>query len=315
MERVLGEETRIIKMNPKISSGLLNSVPLNNMAYENHDDVVAIDAGTGFVKCVSAHMRASFPSIYGTRKMTRWEDPREGTVEAVGYEAVKMSTYPDTVLVRAVLEGRIVEEKAFVALIREAVRKLGCERDLGLLLVVMGLPYGAAQQKQYLEKLVERSLKPRRVLVIPQSIGTLLSEDARTGMVLSIGQGTTELVLFEDLKPISGTSIPQACDYLYEDLAYLEHEKNTADKKRVDALTTILANKLAVFKTKLNKEYDIYVSGGGALVEGLCESLQSKVQESLRIAKDLAYSNATGLYKLGRMISSTEGQQGTHHQR
>ncbi|MGH7748793.1 MAG: hypothetical protein ACREQ5_29130, partial [Candidatus Dormibacteria bacterium] len=82
------------------------------MAYENHDDIVAIDAGTGFVKCVSAHMRVSFPSIYGTRRLTRWEDPKEGTVEAVGYEAVKMSTYPDTVLVRAVLEGRIAEEKA-----------------------------------------------------------------------------------------------------------------------------------------------------------------------------------------------------------
>lgn len=285
------------------------------MAYENHDDIISIDAGTGFVKCVSSHMRVCFPSVFGTRRMTRWEDPKEGTVEAVGYEAVKMSVYPDTVLVRAVLEGKIAEEKAFVAIIREAVRKLGCERDLGSLLVVMGLPYGAAQQKQYLEKLVERSLKPRRVLVIPQSIGTLLSEDARTGMVLSIGQGTTELVLFEDLKPISGTSIPQACDYLYEDLAYLEHEKNTVDKKRVDALTTILANKLAVFQTNLNKEYDIYVSGGGALVEGLCESLQAKIPDILRMVKDPLYSNATGLYNLGRMISNTEGQQGIHQPR
>lgn len=289
------------------------------MVYENHDDIVAMDAGTGFVKCVSAHMRVCFPSVFGTRRMTRWEDPKEGTVEAVGYEAVQMSAYPDTVLVRAVLEGRIAEEKAFVALIREAVRKLGCERDLESLLVVMGLPYGAAQQKQYLEKLVERSLKPRQVLVIPQSIGTLLSEDTRTGIVLSIGQGTTELVLFEDLKPISGTSIPQACDYLYEDLAYLEHEKNSADKKRVDALTTILANKLAVFQTNLTKEYDIYMSGGGALVEGLCESLQGKVQDSLRIVKDPVYSNATGLYKLGKMVSlsksSTVCQQGIHHPR
>ncbi|MDE1767264.1 MAG: rod shape-determining protein, partial [Thaumarchaeota archaeon] len=222
------------------------------MAYENHDDVIAIDAGTGFVKCISAHMRICFPSVFATRRLTRWEDPKEGMVEAVGYDAVRMSIYPDAVLVRAVLEGRIAEEKAFAAIIREAIRKLGCEQDLGSLVVVMGLPYGAAQQKQYLEKLVERNLKPRQVLVIPQSIGTLLSEDARTGIVLSIGQGTTELVLFEDLKPISGTSILQACDYLYEDLAYLEHEKNTADKKKVDALTTILANKLAVFKTRLN---------------------------------------------------------------
>jgi len=285
------------------------------MAYEIKNNIIAIDAGTGFVKCVSAHLRKSFPSICGTRRLTRWEDPKEGTVDAVGYEAVRMSIYPDTVLVRAVLEGKVAQEKAFVSIIREAVRELGYERDLRSLLVVMGLPYGAALQKQYLERLVERNLRPRKVLVIPQSIGTLLSEDARTGIVLSIGHGTTELVLFENLKPITGISIPQACDYLCDgdDLAYLEYEKNIIDKKRIDALTSLLANKLASFKTRLNKEYDIYVSGGGALVPGLCESLQGKVPDSIRIVKDPVYSNATGLYKLGQMVSSTGVQQVTHH--
>jgi actin-like ATPase involved in cell morphogenesis len=273
------------------------------MACENHDYVIAIDAGTGFVKCVSSHMRVSFPSIYATRRMTRWEDPKAGTVEAVGYDAVKMSAYTDAVLVRAVLEGRIAEEKAFVAIIREAIRKLGCEKDLGSLVVVMGLPYGAAQQKQHLEKIVERSLRPQRVHVIPQSIGTLLSEDARTGIVLSIGQGTTELVLFEELRPIVGISIPQACDYLYEDLDYLESEKNIADQKKIDSLTTILANKLAVFKTKLIREYDVYISGGGVLVDGLYDSLKSKVPDNLKMVKDPVYSNALGLYKLGKIIS------------
>jgi actin-like ATPase involved in cell morphogenesis len=285
------------------------------MACEINNNVIAIDAGTGFVKCVSSHLRRSFPSIYASRRLTRWEDPKEGILEAVGYEAKKMSIYPDTILVRAVLEGKIAEEKAFVSIIREAVRELGCERDIGTLLVVMGLPYGAALQKQQLEKLVERSLRPSKVLVIPQSIGTLLSEDARTGMVLSIGQGTTELVLFENLKPVTGVSIPQACDYLYDsdDLVYIEYEKNIIDKKKIDALTSILANKLASFKTRLNKEYDIYVSGGGALVPGLCESLQAKISDSLRIVKDPVYSNATGLYKLGQMLSSTGVQQVTHH--
>jgi len=285
------------------------------MAYEVKNNVIAIDAGTGFVKCVSSHLRRSFPSIYASRRLTKWEDPKEGIVEAVGYEARKMSSYPDAVLVRAVLEGKMAEEKAFVSIIMEATKQLGCERDTNSLFVVMGLPYGAALQKQQLEKLVERSLKPRKILVIPQSIGTLLSEDARTGIVLSIGQGTTELVLFEILKPVTGISIPQACDYLYDvdELAYIEYEKNNIDKKRIDALTSILANKLASFKTRLNKQYDIYVSGGGALVPGLCESLQGKIPDSIRIVKDPVYSNATGLYKLGQMVSSTGVQQVTHH--
>ena len=285
------------------------------MACETNNNIIAIDAGTGFVKCISSHLRRSFPSIYASRRLTKWEDPKESTVEAVGYEAKKMSIYPDTILVRAVLEGKIAEEKAFVAIIREAVRELGCERDIGSLLIMMGLPYGAALQKQQLEKLVERSLRPRKVLVIPQSIGTLLSEDARTGIVLSIGQGTTELVLFENLKPVTGISIPQACDYLYDgdEFAYIEYEKNIIDKKKIDALTSLLANKMASFKTRLNKEYDIHVSGGGALVPGLCESLQAKIPDSIRIVKDPVYSNATGLYKLGQIVSSTGVQQETHH--
>ncbi|NHI02323.1 hypothetical protein DYY67_2005 [Candidatus Nitrosotalea sp. TS] len=285
------------------------------MVYETNNGVIAIDAGTGFVKCVSAHMRASFPSICGIRRLNSWESSKERTAESVGYEAAKMAIYPDAVLVRAVLEGRMVQEKAFVAVIKQAVRELGCERELGSLLIVMGLPYGASLQKGHLEKIIERSLKPRKVLVIPQSIGTLLSEDARTGIVLSIGQGTTELVLFEDLKPVAGVSIPQACDYLYDgELDYIEHEKNKIDKKRIDALAAILANRLAVFKTRLDRQYEIYVSGGGALIAGLYESLQQKVPDRLRIAKDPVFSNAAGLYKLGQLISSpsssTEGQQG-----
>ena len=282
------------------------------MAWNNHDNVIAIDAGTGFVKCVSAHMRVLFPSIYGTRKLTRWEDPKEGIVEAVGYDAVKMSIYPDTVLVRAVLEGKVADEKAYGAIIKEAARKLGCEHDLGSILVMAGLPYGAATQKQTLEKLVQRTLRPARVLVIPQSIGTLLAEDAKTGLVMSIGQGTTELVLFEDLKYVEGISIPQACDYLYDGLDYLEHENKTAEKRRQDNQATILANELAVFKTRLLREYVLYVSGGGVLVPGFCEALQKKIS-CFKVAKDPVYSNAQGLYKLGTMISSTQGLQERSH--
>ncbi|MDE1816788.1 MAG: hypothetical protein KGI11_09560 [Thaumarchaeota archaeon] len=138
-------------------------------------------------------------------------------------------------------------------------------------------------------------LKPRQVLVIPQSIGTLLSEDARTGIVLSIGRGTTELVLFEDL-------------------AYLEHEKNIADRKKIDALTTILANKLAVFKTELNMEYDVYVSGGGALVNGLYQSLQAKIHDNLKIVKEIpciqTRKDSTSLARWYRDITITPSTEG-----
>ncbi len=280
------------------------------MACENHDDVIAIDAGTGFVKCVCSHMRAIFPSVYATRRMTRWEDPKEGIVEAVGYEAVKMRVYPDALVVRAVLEGRAAEERAFVAIIGEAVRQLGCIDRIGSATVVMGLPYGAAEHKQALEKIVERSLKPSRVLVIPQSIGTLLSEDARTGLVVSIGQGTTELMVFEDLKPVTGLSMPQACDYLYDGLEYLEYEQIKPEKRRLDNFAALLANHLAEFESKLAHPYEVYLSGGGVLIDGTCKLLEARIRRTLHVAKDPVYSNALGLYKLGCTISSNGGPKG-----
>ena len=85
-------------------------------------------------------------------------------------------------------------------------------------------------------------------------------------------------------------------------LSTLNMKKISLTKKKIDALTSILANKLASFKTRLNKQYEIYVSGGGVLVRtGLCESLQGKISDSLRIVKDPVYSNAIGLYKLGQI--------------
>lgn len=296
-----------------IANALLNSVPSDTMAYENHDDVIAIDAGTGFVKCVSAHMRASFPSVFGTRRMSRWEDPKEGTVEAVGYEAFKMRAYPDAVLVRAVLEGRVADEHAFAVIIREVAPRLGCKDILGSSTVIMGLPYGAAAQKRELERLVQRTLKPSRALVIPQAVGTLVAEGARTGIVVSIGQGTTEIVLFEELRYVSGVSVAQACDYLYDGYAYLEHDTNRPEKRRLDNLAAIISNELAVFKTNLVRDYTVYLSGGGVLVEGLCPALQERIGGTLKVASDPVYSNAQGLYKLGQMISSTEGRQEISH--
>ncbi len=280
------------------------------MSIQNQDETVAIDAGTGFVKCVCSHMRATFPSVYATRRMSRWEDPKEGIVEAVGYEAVRMRVYPDAVVVRAVLEGRVAEERAFVAIIREAARQLGCSDQIGSATVVMGLPYGAAEHKQALEKIVERNLKPSRVIAIPQSIGTLLSEDARTGLVISIGQGTTELMAFDDLKPVTGLSMPQACDYLYDGLEYLEYERRKPEKRRLDNFVALLANHLAEFESKLAHPYEVYLSGGGALIEGLCKQLETKIQRTLHMAKDPVYSNALGLYKLGTVVSSSEGPKG-----
>jgi actin-like ATPase involved in cell morphogenesis len=280
------------------------------MACENHDDVIAIDAGTGFVKCVCSHMRATFPSVYATRRMTRWEDPKEGIVEAVGYEAVRMRVYPDALVVRAVLEGRAAEERAFVAIIREAARRLGCIDRIGGATIVMGLPYEAAEHKQALEKIVERSLKPSRVLVIPQSIGTLLSEDARTGLVVSIGQGTTELMVFEDLKPVTGLSMSQACDYLYDGLEYLEYEQIKPEKRRLDNFAALLANHLAEFESKLAHPYEVYLSGGGVLIDDICKLLEARIRRTLHVAKDPVYSNALGLYKLGCTISSSGGPKG-----
>jgi actin-related protein len=268
---------------------------------------IGLDMGTGFVKIVSDGKSLVIPSLYAYRDPGAWEKTDQRII-ALGEEAKNLQKYPDAVVLRPVQEGRPVDMKSFEALVTYSVKKIlePCDpvANMSETRMVIGLPYSAKDDRQRVAKLVQSAINPKMVLVVPQAIGTLIDQDRQRGIVLSIGQGTSELVAFEDSSPVDGQSIPQASDFItgqFGEFAHLDFEvysKNTAAvAKGVEKLSDILANRTLGFRSRLGSDYDIIVSGGGIKIPGMQEALARKIKKFV-VPDDPVLSNAKGLHKL-----------------
>ena len=274
--------------------------------------IISLDIGTGFVKACSIHNRVRFPSLYAYRDTDPWENGKKnGTIiEGSGYDAVNIAKHPSAVILRPVREGIPSNKTAFMAVVKQAIKNLEISNDDILeTSIIIGLPYHAAKDATKFPIFVKKITNCMDVIVVPQTIGTLMASERKDGIVLAIGQGTTEIVAFDNLKPILGRSIPQACDYVYQGVNDLEHlNSNKPNPKRVEMLADIISESLASFKTNLsaNNIYDIIVSGGGLLVPGLHNQLKRKIADSLHTVKDPIFSNAVGMleYAKSAMIPS-----------
>jgi len=279
---------------------------------------IGLDVGTAFVKCISGSARVIFPSLYAYRTLERWESGR-GIVVSVGEYALKMLEYPSAVVIRPVIEGRPVHHQGFLALVKEAVHRVCSSRrmvdairgdyDLSDARIVVGLPYSAGSDRTALTSLIHKALKPRSSLAVPQAAGTLVSANKRSATVMSIGQGTTEIVAFEDMKPVSGVSLMQASDYITSELgefSYLDpsivNEHMGEVERRAKMLADILSNRLASFMSSLNPTQEcsklLLVSGGGLLIPGVKGSLAERVKMQVEFAEDPVMANAIGLHIL-----------------
>lgn len=277
---------------------------------------IGLDIGTAFVKCVSDNSRIIFPSLYAYRTRERWESGNKTTI-GVGEEALKISAYPNAVVIRPVIEGRPVHQEAFEALVKEAVSRI-CRAKIGAIVekyyaenakIAIGLPYNAASEKESLRKIIIKTLKPDRCIVVPQVVGTLEYVKRRSGIVMSIGQGTTEIVAFEDMKPVSGISLMQACDFItsqFGEFSYLDtsfmnqHAKEI--EKRSELLAEILSNRFASFISSLNPMHEcskrLILSGGGLLMPRLKAALLERIGMDVQVTEDPVMSNAIGLHML-----------------
>ena len=275
---------------------------------------IGLDVGTGFVKCVSDYGNVIFPSLFAYRDTGKWEES-QGRIEAVGKKAREFSKYPDTVIIRPVSEGRPIDDRGFGALVTEAVSRV-CriqlqqnnldgkhDSEIG---VIVGLPYDASKDKMRLRKIIAKSIHPKNYGIVPQALGTLIDMNKKDAIIMSIGQGTTEIVAFDDRKPVFGTSVSQATDFItlgLGEFSYLQASifanHKSEIKKNVAKLTDILSNKLIGFMSQLDKNHhDIVVSGGGIMIPGMKESLEKKIEGKIEIPKIPIMSNAIGLYKL-----------------
>lgn len=272
--------------------------------------------GTGFVKCVSDYGSVIFPSLFAYRDMGKWEDS-QGRIEAVGKEAREFSKYPDAVIIRPVSEGRPIDERGFEALVSEAISRvcnikqnhkniLDKEYDSEIGMIV-GLPYDARKDKTRLRKIITKRIHPKKCGIVPQVLGTLIDMNKKNAIIMSIGQGTTEIVAFDDSDPVFGVSVSQATDFItlgLGEFSYLQASTfakyKSEIRKNVAKLTDILSNKLIGFMSQLDNKnhYDIVVSGGGIMIPEMKESLEKKLGRKIEIPQIPIMSNAIGLYRL-----------------
>ena len=246
-----------------------------------------------------------------TEKQSPWEHDnksRKGNIiEGAGYDAIEIAKYPAAVTLRPVREGTPSNKTAFMKVVNHAIKQLEISDDgIQDMSIIIGLPYHSAKDAIKFPGFVKKITGCKDVVVVPQAIGTLMSSNRKDGIVLAIGQGTTELVAFDSLRPILGRSVPQACDFVHlgkDDLAYLD-ESNRPEPKRVEMLADIISESLASFRTNLpaNKEdYEVLVSGGGILVPGLYKHLKRKIPDStLFLVDEPVFSNAVGMLEYAK---------------
>ncbi len=267
---------------------------------------IGLDVGTAFVKGVSDTARIRFPSLYAYKLDQGWAD-KGRLVEGVGDDAVKISQDPDAIVIRPVMLGRPVHEEAFARLVRHAVMLSPEKRDaLGSteeMAIAVGLPYDAGAHRSTIQKMIAREYHPKACDIVPQVLGTLVDTGVPSGIVTSIGQGTTEIVAFVNNRAIRGTSVHHAVEYISSRLGagqmgYLDDSIYSSPKtgKLVKMLADSILNKLQGIRQDLEK-LPVIISGGGILVPGMQEALKSELGDIV-VPQDPVMSNAQGLYKI-----------------
>ena len=265
---------------------------------------LGLDIGTGFVKCVSNRGSVTFPSLYVKRTNGDWTGKAS---EAVGEGALRMLESTGTSIVRPIVRGRPDPryQKQVELLIREAIDRLcGTEKEEKTRIAV-GLPYEASDCRESISKIVKRSTDVERCDVVAQAVGTLIDLGKSTGMVVSIGQGTTEIVVIDDNEVIDGESSRWASEFITRKVgkfAHLYRDLLIRRKETCKKYAKVLAENLATEITDVASNYGSYelaLSGGGLLIPGVRDELEARLKKfKISVPVNPVMSNAAGLYKL-----------------
>ena len=300
--------------------------------------VVALDIGSGYTKCFDGSQSIIVPSIYSHRQPGLWEDG-EGTVEAVGEQALVIAQHPNAVTLYPVIDGK-PQHQAFTKLAEEALRRLNIHFYEDVCLVT-GLPYETGKQdRERIKELLEDKLRLKQLAVYPQAVGTLFDLDLQSATVINIGHGTTEIVAIEKLNVLGGMSEPLASDYILGSLsntiqgkygfkpttdsliALVSGKKDTitafgkspVQRKDLDSQLQSAVDHLAE-KIGYNTRYlltqlppnlectkTIVLSGGGSLIKGMREMMERQLACSVATPSEPIFSNVLGFYKMGRKL-------------
>lgn len=273
---------------------------------------IGLDIGTGFVKCVSDHGSVRFPSLYVRRTHGDWADADS---EAVGERAARMLRTAGAATVRPIVRGRPDPRypKQVEMLIREAISRIrvaagrSADTDSERARMVVGLPYEASDCQEAVSKMVRRCVPADRCDIVAQAAGTLVDMGKSTGMVVSIGQGTSEIVVIEDNQVIDGESSQWASDFITRKIGKFAHldggmliRRRETCKKYAKVLAGSLCAEIEDMASGYDHAYDLILSGGGLLIPGVRDEMESRLKKRFRTSMpaDPVMSNAIGLYKL-----------------
>ncbi|MGI0101983.1 MAG: hypothetical protein ACREA7_05235 [Nitrosotalea sp.] len=232
-------------------------------------------------------------------------------IEAVVDEAVRLVRYPDSVVIRPVMQGRPIHERGFEELVKKAVDlvlqnsdAMGKEAELARSCMAIGLPYEARPHASDIQKMIRRLFHPKRCDIVPQVLGTLIDVDLPSAIVTSIGQGTTEIVAFREYSAIRGILVHHAVNDISSKIgtaktAYLD-ESIFSDPK-VGSLVAMLADSILDDLNGMRQNLEdlpLVVTGGGIMIPKLKDAIESRLSHDIIIPNDPVMSNALGLFKL-----------------
>lgn len=271
---------------------------------------IGLDIGTGFVKCVSDYCRFKFPSLYARRINGQWTD---SISEAVGEKATRMLKTHGTTAISPVIKGRPQKkyQKQVEMLVRESIDRVyqkvqtpGVEKAH----VIVGLPYEAAVYKNTITKIICAVPRVEKCDVVAQAAGTLIHMGKSTGMAVSIGQGTSEIIMIEDGKVLDGQSLEWASEFITRKIGRFAHLDTALIARHKDVCSKYakaLAENLAIEASDMAERHgytqDIIVSGGGILIPRVRQEIESRLKGfKIAIPDDPVMSNADGLYRLAK---------------
>ena len=288
---------------------------------------VGLDIGTGWVKVSALGRRAMFPSLYsctyapgaGDADMLKDGDekgkPKAVLRDAVGEDAAAMASGRFATLIRPVKHGVPHDGRGYSRLAVEALSKVGVD-DPGRAVICAGVPYDARGDRARIKRLIMAAAGPAYCAVLPQAYGTLKACGLKSGTVVNIGHGTTEIMRVGQ-EGVYGASIQKASEFVLQQLAqrqgrtgrdaYTDYENVLADDPRmtaklVDLLAVHVADEVQQFGAGGAGSAGIVLSGGGSQMPGMGEALLKALggAADVRTVDEPSYSNAIGLELMAR---------------
>ena len=271
---------------------------------------IGLDIGTGFVKCVSNYGSFRFPSVYVKRIHGNWTSK---TSELVGTQAQSILSTMGASAISPIRKGRPDPkyQKQAEMIIKESMSqvyglaKIPMGTDTPTRIAV-GLPYHAFDYRDSMSRTVKRILGAEKCIVVAQASGTLVDLKLESGIVVSIGQGTTEIIVIDALEVIDGESSQWASSFVTKKIgkfAHLDVQKIYENSDICKSYTKIMAenliNEICEMSENYGNRYPIALSGGGLLLPGMNSALLEGLKKfKIVIPDDPVMSNAKGLYSM-----------------